>query len=81
MKEGFVLVVIGTILGIGAAWAVGRLLSTTASSIGRSMQASASEPLLLVAIPVVLTILALLGCYLPARKAAETEPASVLRQE
>jgi len=40
-----------------------------------------SDPLLLVGAPLLLAVLALLACYLPARKSMRIDPAVALRQE
>jgi putative ABC transport system permease protein len=51
------------------------------SVVASATSASTSDPLLLVGAPVLLAGLALLACYLPARKSMRIDPASALRQE
>ncbi|HEV8037425.1 MAG TPA: ABC transporter permease [Bryobacteraceae bacterium] len=78
ITEGVVLVTVGTAVGLAAAWAGIRVLSGiffTVASI------ESSDPLLLVGAPLLLASLALLACYLPARKSLEIDPAVALRQE
>jgi macrolide transport system ATP-binding/permease protein len=78
IKEGVVLVIIGTVVGLAAAWAGIRLLSGLFFTVA-SVQSS--DPLLLVGAPLLLATLALLACYLPARKSMRIDPAVALRQE
>jgi len=40
-----------------------------------------SDPMLLVGAPVLLAALALIACYLPARRSTRIDPAVALRQE
>jgi len=78
IKEGVVLVTVGTVFGLAAAWAGIRVLSGlffTVASVG------SSDPLLLVGAPALLATLALVACYLPARKSMRIDPAAALRQE
>lgn len=78
IKEGVVLVIIGTVVGLAAAWAGIRVLSGLFFTVA-SVQSS--DPLLLVGAPLLLATLALLACYLPARKSMRIDPAVALRQE
>jgi ABC-type antimicrobial peptide transport system permease subunit len=78
MKEGVVLVTIGTVIGLGTAWAAMRMLAGLFSSVAST---SASNPVLLLGTPLLLASLALVSCYVPAHKSILIEPAVVLRQE
>ncbi|MCU1263552.1 MAG: transporter related [Bryobacterales bacterium] len=81
MKEGLVLVVTGTGLGLAGAWAGSRLLSAMNSSVGNVTSTSTSDPVVLLGAPLVLGVLALLACYVPARKSLRVDPVVALRQE
>jgi predicted permease len=81
MREGAVLIAVGTIVGFAAAFAVIRALASVLADIARATETSASEPALLFGAPTLLAILALLCCYLPARKAVRIDPAITLRSE
>jgi predicted permease len=78
LKEGVVLVTVGTVVGLAAAWAGIRVLSGLFFTVA-SVQSS--DPLLLVGAPLLLAFLALLACYLPARRSLRIDPAVALRQE
>jgi predicted permease len=81
MKEGAVLVVIGTAAGLAAAWAAIRLMSSLMSQIARTAGTSTSDPWLLVGAPALLATLAMAACYVPARRSMDVDPAVTLRQE
>jgi ABC-type antimicrobial peptide transport system permease subunit len=81
MKEGTVLITVGTIIGFAAAFAIIRALASVLEDIARATETSASEPALLFGAPVLLAFLALLCCYLPARKSTRIDPAITLRAE
>jgi putative ABC transport system permease protein len=81
MKEGFVLVAAGTSIGMAGAWMGARMLSAMNSSVGRVSSTSTSDPTVLIGAPLVLAVLALIACYVPARKSMRIDPAVTLRQE
>jgi predicted permease len=78
MKQGATLVIIGTTLGLASAWAGMRMLSGIFSSVAST---SASNPVLIVGVPLLLASLALGACYIPARRSTRIDPAVTLRQE
>ena len=81
MREGAALVMVGTVVGLAGAWAAAKVLSAMVSVVASATSASTSDPLLLVGAPVLLATLALLACYLPARKSMSIDPSRALRQE
>jgi hypothetical protein len=81
MKEGLVLVATGTTIGMCGAWAGARLLSSMNSSVGTVSSTSTSDPTVLIGAPLLLAILALIACYVPARKSMLIDPVTALRQE
>jgi putative ABC transport system permease protein len=75
LKQGMLLVLTGVALGLAAAW-----LST--SLMSRLLyQVSPTDPLTFAAIAALLITVALLACYLPARRAAKVDPLVALRYE
>ena len=81
LREGTALVVVGSVLGVSGAFALARVFSAYSDVLARSFGQRDSNPLLLVGAPLVLAGLAMLACYLPARRATEIDPVSALREE
>jgi putative ABC transport system permease protein len=75
LKQGMVLVLIGVALGLTASWLSTRLMSHLL------FQVSATDPLTFGEIAVLLIGVALLACYLPAKRASKVDPLEALRYE
>ena len=75
IKQGIVLVLIGIAIGLAGAFLVTRLLSTLLLNVGTS------DPLTFIAVSVLLVLVALLACYIPARRATKVNPLVALRYE
>jgi predicted permease len=75
LGEGMSMVAAGLLIGLAAALAVGRLLSGMLFGVG------AADPASLATAALVLSAVALLACYLPARWATRVDPLEALRQQ
>jgi putative ABC transport system permease protein len=65
----------GTVIGLAGAFALTRLMRTLLFEI------TATDPLTYVSVIGLLTVVALLACYIPARRAAKVDPLIALRYE
>jgi ABC-type antimicrobial peptide transport system permease subunit len=81
MREGAVLVAVGSLLGFAGAWGGTRVLAVFMHQVARTAGTSASDPALLAGAPLLLAGLALLACYVPARRSTRIDPVVALRQE
>jgi putative ABC transport system permease protein len=79
MKEGATLALVGTAIGLALAWAGIRALSASFFTVAGTVKSS--DPALLVGAPSLLAGLALLACYVPARRSMRIDPAVTLRME
>ncbi len=78
MKEGALLVTFGVLIGLALAWAGMRALAGMFFSVA-SVQGA--DPVLLLGAPALLAALALLACYVPARRSTRIDPVRALRQD
>ena len=73
--QGMKLAIFGVGLGLAAAFGVTRLLK------GLLFGVSALDPLTFALVPLLLIVVALFACYLPARRSASTDPVAAIRCE
>jgi len=81
LREGGSLVIVGSLLGLLGAVAMSRLISAFSSLVGPAFVAGAHDPRLIIGAPVLLAALAMLACYIPARRSTRIDPLKALREE
>ena len=74
LRQGLVIVAVGLVLGVMAALAVGRV-------VGNFLTVSPMDPVTYLTVSALLTTVALLACYVPARRAMQVDPMVALRYE
>ena len=75
MGQGFVLAIIGVVLGGIAGLALTRVMSNLLFTV------SATDPKIFIGVGLLLLVVALLACFLPARRATMVKPIIALRNE
>jgi len=74
IRQGLLIVAIGLVVGIAAAFASARVLKGF-------LVVSATDPITYITVAVALSLVALTACYIPARRAAKVDPMVALRYE
>jgi putative ABC transport system permease protein len=67
--------------GLGVACGLAASIAATRAMEGLLYGVSAADPAIFAAVAALLSAVALLACYLPARRAARVDPAIALRYE
>jgi putative ABC transport system permease protein len=75
LQQGMMLAGIGLILGLAVVFVLARFLTSMLYGV------SPSDPVTFVGISFLLAMVALLACYLPARRAARIDPMIAIREE
>ena len=75
LRQGIVLAIAGAVVGISVALGVTRYLASMLYDV------HANDPLTLTAVAVLLMLVALAACYIPARRAMRVDPIVALRYE
>jgi putative ABC transport system permease protein len=75
LVEGLRLIVPSLLVGAAAAWALSQLIA------GQLYQTDASDPATFAATAAILLMVALAGCYIPARRATNVSPIRAIRAE
>jgi putative ABC transport system permease protein len=80
LREGAALVGAGTVLGFLGAFTLAKMLSALTNAFVDALKVGTNDPRLLLGAPLLLAALALLACYVPARRAAKIDPLKALRE-
>jgi putative ABC transport system permease protein len=75
LREGLTLALVGVTIGLAGAWGLTRFLASLLFGV------STTDPATFAIIALTLIVVALLACYIPARKATRADPIVVLRSE
>ena len=73
--QGFVLLLLGTVIGLGGAFVLTRLMQTLLFGI------TTTDPLTYSSVVGLLVVVAFFACYIPARRATKVDPLVALRYE
>jgi ABC-type antimicrobial peptide transport system permease subunit len=75
LRQGFILAGMGVVLGLGAAFGLTRLMDSLLYGV------EPADPLTFGIVALALTLVALLASWIPARRAARTDPLEAIRWE
>ena len=75
LRHGIILCLFGLVVGLAGAWGLGRFLASLMPRL------ASPEPLTLLGVAVVLFVVAIAACFLPARRATKVDPLEALRAE
>ncbi len=73
--QGMTLALVGVAIGLGSALVLTRLMRTLLFRV------SVNDPLTFIAVALLLSLVALLACWIPARRATKVDPLTALRHE
>ncbi|HLW80933.1 MAG TPA: FtsX-like permease family protein, partial [Candidatus Acidoferrales bacterium] len=75
LREGMLLTGLGVMAGIAMSYWFGRTLSSLLYGV------SPADPVTFIVVSILLTLVALMACYIPARRAMKVDPMVALRYE
>jgi putative ABC transport system permease protein len=75
VRQGLALLFIGIVIGLAAAFILTRVMATLLFEV------SPTDPVIFMSVPLLLIVVALLACWIPARRAAKVDPMAALRHD
>jgi predicted permease len=81
LREGAALVGVGTVFGFLGAIGLAKIVSALANMFVDALKVGTNDPRLLVGAPLLLAAVAMLACYVPARRSVQIDPLKALREE
>ena len=75
MKDGVKLALLGVVFGLAGALALTRMM------VSLLFEVKPADPATLIVVALLLTVVAMLACYIPARQALSINPVTALRRE
>jgi predicted permease len=75
VKQGMILAIVGVVIGLGSAFGLARVIQTLLFGV------TTRDPLVFAGVPLLLTLVAFLAVWLPARRASKVDPMVALRYE
>ena len=81
VRQGMTLAMLGVVLGLVGAWVLTKYLESWVNLSKMLFGVKVNDPLTYGLIAVLLTVVALIACYIPARRATKVDPLVALRYE
>jgi len=81
LRQGMALTLVGVVLGLVGAYVLTKYLESKMNLNNMLYGVKVSDPLTYGVIAVLLTLVALLACFIPARRATRVDPMAALRVE
>jgi putative ABC transport system permease protein len=81
VRQGMTLVIVGIAVGLGVAYALTKYLDDWMQLSALLFGITVGDPITYAAITLLLTAVAFIACYIPARRATKVDPIDALRVE